>query len=360
MTDLPVTGGPAGAGDTGVVRGLPVTATIPEGHVRMPDTGPPPAPPPDEPAGATSSRRGDRLFRWLVTGSGAFVVALIGAIGLFLLVQAIPSVLVDQDNFLLSRNFDTEDPANLRFGILDLLLVTVEVSVFALVLAMPVGLGIALFLTQYAPPRLARPFGYLIDVLAAVPSIIFGLWGILVLAPVLEPVAGWLQAHLGGFFLFAPGNSGIAGATVFTAGIVLAVMILPIITSITREVFERTPRTHVEAALALGATRWEVIRIAVLPFGRSGYISASMLGLGRALGETIALTIILAGVQTPFSGSLFDGGATFASKIALSFAELNNDLSAGAYIAAGLVLFVLTFAVNALARAVIARSGAVA
>lgn len=358
MTDRPVTGGPADAGDTGFERGFPATATMPEGDVLMPDTGTEPEPPPAETAGATFTQRGDRIFRGLATGSGVFIVALIGLIGLFLLIQAIPSVLADKDNFLLSRNFDTGDPANLRFGILDLLLVTIEVSVFALVLAMPVGLGIALFLTQYAPRRLAKPFGYLVDLLAAVPSIIFGLWGILVLAPVIEPVALWLQGSLGWFPLFAPGNSGIAGATVFTAGIVLAVMILPIITSITREVFERTPRMHIEAALALGATKWEVISTTVLPFGRSGYVSASMLGLGRALGETIALTIILAGVQSGFSGSLFDGGATFASKIALAFAELNNNLSAGAYIAAGLVLFVLTFAVNSLARALVARSGA--
>jgi phosphate transport system permease protein len=352
-----VTGGPADA-EPGVERGFPATATLPEGDVLMPDPGTEPEPAPPEPVGATFTQRGDRIFRGLATGSGVFVVALIAAVGVFLLIQAVPSVLADKDNFLLGRTFDTGDPANLRFGILDLLLVTVEVSVFALVIAMPIGLGIALFLTQYAPKRLAKPFGYLVDLLAAVPSIIFGLWGILVLAPVIEPFAQWLQTHLGWIPLFAPGNSGIAGATVFTAGIVLAVMILPIITSITREVFERTPRTLIEAALALGATRWEVVRTTVLPFGRSGYVSASMLGLGRALGETIALTVILAGVQSAFSGSLFDGGATFASKIALAFAELNNNLSAGAYIAAGLVLFVLTFAVNASARALVARSGA--
>jgi phosphate transport system permease protein len=320
---------------------------------------PEPEPPEhEESAGKTFVQRGDKIFRDVATGSGVFIVSLIGAIGVFLLIQAIPSLLADNANFLTSRQFDAGDPANLRFGILDLLLVTVEVSVFALVLAMPVGLGIALFLTQYAPRRVARPFAYLVDLLAAVPSIIFGLWGLLVLAPVLEPFAQWLQHTLGWIFLFAPGNSSIAGANLFIAGIVLAVMILPIITSITREVFDRTPRSHIEAALALGATKWEVVRTTVLPFGRSGYVSASMLGLGRALGETIALTIILAAVPTVFSGSLFDGGATFASKIALAFAELNNALSAGAYIAAGLVLFVLTFAVNALARYIVARSGA--
>ena len=301
-------------------------------------------------------RRGDRVFSGLATGSGAFVVVVIGAIGLFLLLQAIPSLLANHANFLTSREFATDDPNNLRFGILDLLLVTVEVSVYALVLAMPVGLGIALFLTSYAPRRVARPLGYIVDLLAAVPSIIFGLWGLLVLAPVIRPIAVWLNAHLGWIWLFSTGNVGpVLGSNLFTAGIVLAVMLLPIITAITREVFERTPRTQVEGALALGATRWEVIRMTVLPFGRSGYISASMLGLGRALGETIALMIILSGTAQAFSGSLFDGGATFASKIALAFAELNNPLAAGAYIAAGLVLFVLTFAVNAAARWIINR-----
>ncbi|HEY1973226.1 MAG TPA: phosphate ABC transporter permease subunit PstC, partial [Pseudonocardia sp.] len=245
-------------------------------------------------------------------------------------------------------------PNNLRFGILDLLEVTVESSVYALVLAMPIGLGIALFLTQYAPAQLARPFGYLVDLLAAVPSIVYGLWGLLVLGPALTPVADWLGTHLGWFFLFTP-RGGIAGANIFIAGIVLAVMILPIITAITREVFARTPKTQIEGALALGATRWEVIRMTVLPFGKAGYVSASMLGLGRALGETVALMVILSTRFGAFSGSLFDGGSTFASKIALAFAELNNALSAGAYIAAGLTLFILTFAVNSLARWIVNR-----
>lgn len=355
MTDPTVTGGPAGTGRPGAGRGLPVTATVPEAEIGVPAPGPPDV---DEPEGATFVQRGDKIFRGVATGSGAFVVILIGAIGLFLLIQAIPALLANNANFLTSRQFDAGDPANLRFGILELLLVTVEVSFFALLLAMPVGLGIALFLTQYAPRQVARPFGYLVDLLAAVPSIVFGLWGLLVLAPVLQPFAEWLQQNLGWIFLFAPGNVQIAGANLFTAGIVLAVMILPIITAITREVFERTPRALIEAALALGSTKWEVVQTTVLPFGRSGYVSASMLGLGRALGETIALTIILAGTPALFGGSLFDGGATFASKIALAFAELNNNLSAGAYIAAGLVLFVLTFAVNALARSIVARSGA--
>lgn len=314
------------------------------------------APPSATSGGRGFTQRGDKVFAGLASGSGWFVVVLIGAIGLFLLIQAVPALLANKADFFTFRDYVVDDPANLRFGILNLLAVTVESSVYALVLAMPVGLGIALFLTQYAPPKLARPFSYLVDLLAAVPSIVYGMWGLLVLGPALQPLSDWLTGNLGWFFLFRPINI-IAGANLFIAGIVLAVMILPIITAITREVFIRTPRAHIEAALALGATRWEVIRMTVLPFGKAGFVSASMLGLGRALGETVALMIILAirAGDAPFSGSLFDGGSTFASKIALAFAELNNALSAGAYIAAGLVLFVLTFAVNAVARWIVSR-----
>ena len=300
-------------------------------------------------------RAGDRIFQNLTTGAGVLVVALIGLIGIFLVVQAIPALKADGVNFLTSRTWVTNDPANLRFGILDLALVTIYTSLVALIIAMPISLGIALFLTQYAPRQLARPFAYVVDLLAAVPSIIFGLWGILVLAPVLSPVAQWINDVLGFIPIFGKGNifPNFAG-TIFTAGVVLAVMVLPIITSLSREVFERTPTPHVEGALALGATRWEVIRTTVLPFGKAGYIGASMLGLGRALGETIALAVILFIPQAGhFDWSVFDGGATFASKIASNAAEFNNPTSAGAYIAAGLVLFVLTFAVNFAARAII-------
>ncbi|KAA9161170.1 phosphate ABC transporter permease subunit PstC [Amycolatopsis acidicola] len=302
-------------------------------------------------------RPGDRIFKNLTTGAGVFVVALIGLIGLFLLIQAIPALKADQVNFLFSNTWDTSDPNNLKFGIRDLFLVTVYISLVALIIAMPISLGIALFLTQYAPRRLARPFAYVIDLLAAVPSIIFGLWGILVLAPQLAPVAQWINETLGFIPIFGKGNvfPNYSG-TIFTAGVVVAVMVLPIITSLSREVFERTPTTHVEGALALGATRWEVIRTTVLPFGKAGYIGASMLGLGRALGETIAIAVILFIPRGGhFDWTIFDGGATFASQIAANYSEFNNPTSAGAYIAAGLVLFVLTFLVNFAARAVIGK-----
>lgn len=297
-------------------------------------------------------RWGDSVFKSIAVAAGATIIGAIALMGLFLIIKAVPSLQANQANFLFSTEFSTSDSSNLRFGIRDLFMVTVLSSVFALMLAVPVAIGIAAFLTNYAPRALARPFGMLVDLLAAVPSIVFGLWGIFVLAPWLTPVADFLNSSLGWFFLFSDGNVSLAGGgTIFTAGIVLAVMILPIITSVTREVFALTPRGHVEAAQALGATKWEVVRMTVFPYGRSGMIAASMLGLGRALGETIAVLIILRTAAQAGHWSLFDGGYTFASKIASAAAEFSAPLPTGAYIAAGFVLFALTFVVNALARA---------
>ncbi|BBX20237.1 phosphate transport system permease protein [Mycolicibacterium duvalii] len=316
---------------------------------------PEPTPISTNPSGHAKERLGDRIFRSLSQGAGVLIVAIIAAIGIFLLWRAIPALARNEANFFLyGGTWNTSDTSAMTFGILDLLQVTVFVSVFALLLAMPIALGIAIYLTQYAPRRVVGPLAYVVDLLAAVPSIIYGVWGLYVLAPVLRPVALWLNENLGWFFLFGSGNASVAGGgTIFTAGIVLAVMILPIITAVTREVFVQTPRGQIEAALALGATRWEVVRTTVLPFGMSGYISGAMLGLGRALGETIALLIILRGTQEAFGWSLFDAGYTFASLIASAASEFNDQYKAGAYIAAGLVLFILTFVVNSLARAAV-------
>lgn len=320
---------------------------------------PEPSPISTDPGKGGKVRIGDRLFRWASEGAGVLVIALIGAIGFFLVWRAVPALARNEENFFLyGGNWVTTDTSAMHFGILDLLQVTVFVSVFALLLAMPVALGIAIYLTQYAHKRVAGPLAYMVDLLAAVPSIIYGVWGLYVLAPAIKPFAVWLNENLDWLFLFKTGTASVAGGgTIFTAGIVLAVMILPIITAVTREVFVQTPRGQIEAALALGATRWEVVRTTVLPFGMSGYISGSMLGLGRALGETIALLIILRGTQQAFGWSLFDGGYTFASLIASAASEFNDQYKAGAYIAAGLVLFILTFVVNSLARAAVAGKG---
>jgi phosphate transport system permease protein len=302
---------------------------------------------------ARAARRGDQIFKLIAAAAGSTIVIAILLIAVFLLIRAIPSLSVDHANFFTSTKFSTSNPDNLAFGIRDLFMVTVLSSLAALVLAVPVAVGIAVFLTQYAPKRLARPFAAIVDLLAAVPSIIFGLWGIFVLAPKIEPVAHLLNRTLGWFFLFKQGNVSLAGGgTIFTAAVVLSVMILPIITSVSREVFRQTPHMQMEAAQALGATKWEVVRMTVLPFGRSGVIAASMLGLGRALGETVAVLIILRSAARPGNWSLFDGGYTFASKIASAAAEFSSPLPTGAYISAGFALFVLTFIVNALARTI--------
>lgn len=311
------------------------------------------SPPTAAPKRTSSGALGDRIFKAIAVAAGATIVIAIALIAVFLLVQAIPSLMANNDNFFTSSRFLTSDGNHLAFGIADLFMVTVLSAGFALTLAVPVAIGIALFLTQYAPARLSRPFGIAVDLLAAVPSIVFGLWGIFVLAPQISPLAEFLNQHLGWLFLFKEGNvSLVGGGTIFTAGIVLAVMILPIITSVSREVFRQTPIPHIEAAQALGATKWEVVRMTVLPFGRSGVIAASMLGLGRALGETVAVLIILRSAAKAGHWSLFDGGYTFASKIASAAAEFSAPLPTGAYIAAGFVLFALTFAVNATARAI--------
>jgi phosphate transport system permease protein len=303
-----------------------------------------------------AARRGDRLFKLLAAAAGSTIVIAIVLIAVFLLIHAIPSLRANHANFFTSAQFDTTDGSNLAFGIRDLFMVTVLSSLCALALAVPVAIGIAVFLTHYAPAPLSRPFGALVDLLAAVPSIIFGLWGIFVLAPQLEPIEALLSRDLGWLFLFKVGNVSLAGGgNILTAGVVLAVMILPIVTSVSREVFRQTPTTHIEAAQALGATKWEVVRMTVLPHGRSGAVAASMLGLGRALGETVAVLIILRAAAHAGNWSLFDGGYTFASKIASAANEFSAPLPTGAYISAGFVLFVLTFVVNALARAIVGR-----
>ncbi|HEX5255262.1 MAG TPA: phosphate ABC transporter permease subunit PstC [Mycobacterium sp.] len=301
----------------------------------------------------------DRIFRLLAQSSGVVIIVVIAAIAAFLLGRAIPALHRNRENFFgYGGVWITTDPSAMHFGIASLVPVTVFVSLFALVMAMPVALGVAIFITQYAPRRVATPLAYSVDLLAAVPSIIYGAWGLYVLAPQLRPVATWLNRALGWCFLFANGNASAAGGgTIFTGGVVLAVMILPIITAVTREVFMQTPQDQIEAMLALGATRWEVVKTVTLPFGRSGYVSGSMLGLGRALGETVALLIILRGTQSAFGWSLFDGGSTFATKIAGAAAEFDDRYKAGAYIAAGLTLFVLTFLVDALARGAVAGAG---
>ena len=314
-----------------------------------------PGPSPLSGDGASTGRLGDRLFGGAARGAGLLVIILVVLIATFLLSQAVPAIAHDKANFLTSTDWNV-DGDTLSFGIANLLWVTVISSALALLIAVPLGVGVALFITQYAPRWLSRPAASLVDLLAAVPSIVYGLWGLWVFGSHLTGIQHVLQGAVGWFPLF--GKTSVSeGGTIFVVGVVLAIMVLPIVTAISREVFAQTPVTHKEAALALGATRWEMIRTTVLPFGRPGVISASMLALGRALGETVAVLIILSALSggTAWSWSIFNGGETFASKIANNAAEFDTPQKAGAFIAAGLVLFVLTFIVNAIARIVIER-----
>jgi phosphate transport system permease protein len=296
--------------------------------------------------GTPYRRPGDRLFSAASRGAGTLILVALAGVGVFLLVESWPAVTAPAHE-LPGGDGLFAYVAPLVFG-------TVAAAGIALLIATPLAVGIALFITHYAPRRLAAPLGYVVDLLAAVPSIIYGLWGLSVLAPPMADLSGWLNSTLG-FLPFFEGPVSPTGRTMLTVGVVLAVMILPIITAVSREVFLQTPRLHEEAALALGATRWEMIRTTVLPFGRSGVISAAMLGLGRALGETMAVAIIL----SPSGGITFNligqgNPSTIAANIALQFPE-STGVAVNALIASGLVLFILTLAVNVAARAIVGR-----
>ncbi|HBX80991.1 MAG: phosphate ABC transporter permease subunit PstC [Propionibacteriaceae bacterium] len=304
----------------------------------------PTVPPPQRP----KRRLGDVIFSRLSSGSGFLILIILAAVAAFLLVQAFPA-LVSSPEVLKTKGY-----GEFWSWVLPFAFGTVWSSLWALILAVPVSIGIALFITHYAPRRLARTLGYIIDLLAAVPSVVFGLWGTMTLAPATQPVYQWLNTYLGFIPLFGGEASG-TGRTLLTAAIVLAVMILPIITSLCREVFLQTPRLHEEAALALGATRWETIKLAVLPYGRAGTVAAVMLGLGRALGETMAVAMVLSGNQViNFRLLTSDNPNTVAAMIAQNFPEASG-IRINELIAAGLVLFVITLIINSIARLIISR-----
>lgn len=301
----------------------------------------------------SASRRshGEGVFKFASTAAGVILLAIMAAIAVFLISEAIPALTANKGNFFSELIWDPNGTQ--VFGIAALAFGTVVSSALALIIATPIAVGVALFISHYAPRRLAGPLGYLIDLLAAVPSVVYGLWGAAFLVPLLKTPSEWLNQNLGWFPLFA-GEGAIGGKTMIAGSIVLAIMILPIIAAISREVFLQAPKMNEEAALALGATRWEMIRMAVLPFGRPGVISAAMLGLGRAMGETIAVALIFPAtfditfqILTPHANSI-------AANIANGFGEA-TPIGRGALIASGLVLFVITLLVNMAARFVINR-----
>ncbi len=299
-------------------------------------------------AAASGGRRraGDRIFSNLATVSGVTILVLLAGVAIFLFAEGLPAVTASASDLPGGESF-IDYVAPLAFG-------TVLAAALATILAVPLAVAVALFITHIAPPRVALTLGYLVDLLAAVPSIVYGLWGIFVLGPAAVPAMQWLEEHLG-FIPFFEGPASATGRTMFVVGLVLAVMILPIVSAVAREVFSQTPRRLQEGAQALGATRWEMIRMTVLPFGKSSVISGAMLGLGRALGETMAVTIILSvsGIVT-FNLIGQANPSTIAANIALDFPE-SSGLAINLLIATGLVLFAITLATNFLARWVISR-----
>jgi phosphate transport system permease protein len=299
-------------------------------------------------AAASGGRRrvGDRVFSNFATASAVTILALLAGVAIFLIAKGAPALTASAAELPDGKTF-IDYVAPLAFG-------TVLAAGFAALVAVPLAVAVALFITHIAPPRIALTLGYLVDLLAAIPSIVYGLWGIFVLGPAAVPVMQWLEEKLG-FIPFFSGPASATGRTMFVAGLVLAVMILPIVSAVAREVFSQTPRRLQEGAQALGATRWEMIRMTVLPFGKSSIISGAMLGLGRALGETMAVTIILS-VSGAVTFNLISQAnpSTIAANIALNFPE-SSGIAVNALIATGLVLFAITLVTNLGARAIIAR-----
>jgi len=286
--------------------------------------------------------RPDRAYQAALTGMALLLPALLLALLVELAVNAWPSI----DRFGWSFVFtSTWDPVADVYGAGPLIFGTLASSFVALVLAVPLAFSVAIFLSEFAPRWLKRPLGFLVELLAAVPSVVYGLWGIFVLIPFLQGAFGWLPFFQGAFY----GNSMLAG------GIILAVMVVPYIAAVSREVLNAVPTTQREAALALGATRWEAVWMAVLPYGRAGLVGAVMLGLGRALGETMAVTMVI-GNRHDISFSLLQPGYTMAAAIANEFSEATTSLYLSALFEVGLVLFVITVLVNAAARLLVWRT----
>ncbi|WES64752.1 phosphate ABC transporter permease subunit PstC [Microbacter sp. GSS18] len=313
-----------------------------------PTRGSAPEQPPTPSRRTTRKRPGDVAFSSTALAAGITILVVLAAVLVFLVAESIPAFTGDPaENPILHGESFLAYVWPLIFG-------TIWSSILALIMATPLAIGIALFISHYAPRRAASVLGYIIDLLAAVPSVVFGLWGGIVLSGMVQPLYVWLNENLGWIPLFS-GQVSATGRTILTAAIVLAVMILPIMTAISREVFLQTPTLHEEAALALGATRWEMIKMAVFPFARGGMVSAAMLGLGRALGETMAVTMVLSvsGAVT-FELLTSTNPTPIPANIALRFPEAYGD-GVSVLIGTGLVLFVLTFAVNALARWIVSR-----
>jgi len=292
----------------------------------------------------------DLLFRGITLLFVLIVLAVILGVALVLMVNAWPTITTFGWSFLTNQAFD---PVHAIFGVGPAIFGTLVTSAFALLFAVPIGVGASIFVVDFCPRPLRIPLAFFTDLLAAVPSVIYGLFGFLVLAPWLQLTGEpWLQQHLGFIALF---QGQIQGVGILAAGMILTVMVLPLIIAVSREVMLTVPTAQREAMLALGATRWEVIRYAVLPFSRVGILGGVILALGRALGETMAVTMVIGNQATKPSASLFQTGYTLSSVIANQFGEATPGLFFSAVIEAGLIVFLITFITNALARWLISR-----
>jgi phosphate transport system permease protein len=303
----------------------------------------------------------DRLFRLLCVGAGVLVLAILALILVSTTKEAFPAFRSEGFGFVTSDNWTANDPdgngpETTHFGALAFIYGTAVVSILALIFAIPVSIGIALFTIEYAPRWLRSPVVTVIDLLAAVPSVVFGLWGIIVVAPALVPVYQWFHDTLDGIPVVGrvfdqPVSNGYS---FMTAGLIVGIMITPIITSITREVFGTVPESDKHAALALGATRWEMIRGAVFPHSFAGMVGAVMLGLGRAMGETIAIALVI-GAAIQVTPNVFASGEALPSVIVRQWGESSGTHTA-ALIGLGVVLFAMTVLVNYAARIVVHRA----
>jgi phosphate ABC transporter permease protein PstC len=300
---------------------------------------------------ASGPRFADPLLRGVLGGIAVGVLVLIGFFFIKLILESEPAFRhTGVLDFVFSNNWV---PSRDLYGALPLVFGTLLTSVIALAIGVPVAVASALYITELSPRRLRGPLTLLIELLAAVPSVVYGLWGIFFLAPKLLPAEKWFSSTFD-FLPFVGGTVSIPNY--FIAGLILAIMIVPIVSAISREVMATVPHDHKEAALALGATRWEMIRIAVLPYSRAGISGAAMLGLGRAIGETIAVTIVI-GNAAVIGDGIFSQGYTLAAVIANEFGEAASDpVHRASLIAAGLVLFILTLAVNLVARYYVNRA----
>lgn len=290
---------------------------------------------------------GDTLFRWLTFGFAASILLILLLMGFEMLKESLPAIRKFGWGFITSRDWD---PVQEQFGALTFMYGSVVSSILAILLATPLSVGTALFITDIAPKKLAAAISSLVELLAAIPSVIYGLWGVLVMAPWLQKtVQPFLIDHFGFIPLFRGAPYGVS---MLAAVFILMIMIVPIITSITKEVLLAVPKAQKEAAYALGATRWEMVRVAMLPYARSGILGAVILGLGRAIGETMAVTMVI-GNTPQISLSLLSPGYTMPSVIANEFAETTSKLHAAVLMEIGLILLVITLLINIIARLMI-------